>query len=572
MATLIKKKNKNKYYYYIVEVKRINGKPKYTNQIYLGSIDKIAAMAKNAKSATGIPDPVHSEVLEFGHVVALYDIAKRLSVVELINACTSKRVQGVTLGEYMLIAAINRAVSPKPKVEIGDWFAGTILTKLMNIDKKALSCQRFWDNMDLITDTDIRKFEDIFVKQIVESYKLNTSSLIYDATNFFTYIATQNNSEVAQRGHSKEKRNDLKIVGLSLIVSPDQNIPLFYEEYPGNRSDAKQFKEVITKLRARYTSIIGEDANITVIFDRGNNSEDNIELLSSGDFPFHYVGGLKLSQCKELLDISKSNYVSLTGSEFKEATAYRVKKTVFNKEMTVLIVNNPELFDGQMQSITTNIQKSFEKLCELKKQLDNRAKGLVVKGKKPTKDSVEKNIKTILANEYMLEIFDTEIVVVNGFVDIKYGFNDSKLAYVQERFLGKTILFTDHHDWTNEQIANSYRSAWHVEHAFKQLKDTDHLTVRPIQHWTDQKIKVHIFYCVLALRLCCLLKRELEQKGIDSSINELLDKLSEIKQVINYYDVPNKIDRMVYSLTQEKSELTRKVFEELNLGKYKLVR
>lgn len=572
MATLIKKKIKNKYYYYIVEIQRVNGKPKYTNQIYLGSVDKVLETLKKAKSAKSIPDPLYSEVLDFGHVVALYDIAKRLGVIELINDCTSKRVQGVTIGEYMLIAAINRAVSPKSKVKIGEWFSSTILTKLMNIDEKSLTCQRFWDNMDLITDTDIGNFEEIFVKQIVESYKLNTSSLIYDATNFFTYIDTQNNSTMAKRGHCKAKRNDLKIVGLSMIVSPEQNIPLFYETYPGNRPDTKQFKEVITKLKEKYKKIIGEAPDITVIFDRGNNSEDNIELLSSDDFPFHYVGGLKFSQCKEFLDIPKSDYAFLKGPGFKKATAYRAKKTVFKKEVTVVIVNNPALFDGQMQSVNANIQKSTEKLCELKKQLDDRAKGLIVKGKKQTKDSVEKKLKNILSDEYMSDIFDVKVSLVNGFAGIEYEFNESKLTHIQERFLGKTILFTDRHEWTNEQVACSYRSAWHIEHAFRQLKDTDHLAVRPIRHWTDQKIKVHIFYCVLALRLCSLLKRELEQKGIDLSINEILNKLGEFEQVISYYDVPDKKDRVVYSLTKGKSDISRKMFEELKLDKYKLVR
>jgi transposase len=569
MATLIKKKIKNKYYYYAVEIKRINGKPKYTNQIYLGTIDKIIEMSKTSK--VGIPTPLYSQVLELGPIAAIYDIANRLNVVRLINSCVSKRTQGVTIGEYMLIAAINRAVSPKSKLKIGEWFLSTILAKLMDIDKKALTCQRFWDNMNLITDRDIRQFEDVFVKKIVDTYRLNTSCLIYDATNFFTYLDTKNDSKLAKRGHSKEKRNDLKIIGLSMMISPEQNVPLFYECYPGNRPDTKEFEKIIKRLKNRYRNIIGQNVDVTVIFDRGNNSEDNIKLLLSGEPSLHFVGGLKLSQCQELLDVPKSDYAALRGTGFKKATAYRTTKTVFKKKFTVVIVNNPELFNGQMQSLNINIQKSIEKLSELKRQLNDRANRVIVKGRKPTKESVEKKIANILSSEYMIEIFDINISVVNGHIALEYQVNNSKLAQIQERFLGKTILFTNRHEWSNEEIVSAYRSAWHIEHSFRQMKNPEHLAVRPIRHWTDQKINVHIFYCVLAFRLCCLLKKELEQKGIDLSIDETLYKLSEIKQVISIYDVSNKKANMVYSLTKG-SDLAQKIFEGLNLEKYQLVR
>ena len=106
------------------------------------------------------------------------------------------------------------------------------------------------------------------------------------------------------------------------------------------------------------------------------------------------------------------------------------------------------------------------------------------------------------------------------------------MEHLENTVLGKTVLFTNRHNWTTEEILASYRSAWHIEHAFRQMKDTDHLTVRPLFHWTDQKIKVHIFYCVLAYRLCCLLKKELSSLDINDSLNHILDQLKELKYVI----------------------------------------
>jgi Transposase len=204
--------------------------------------------------------------------------------------------------------------------------------------------------------------------------------------------------------------------------------------------------------------------------------------------------------------------------------------------MTVLLVNNPELMQGQLQGIKINIEKCAQKLDTLKEQLRKRASGEVTKGKKPTVESVEKQISTILSSEYMKEVFEIGAVCNNDIPEITYNLNEDNLEKIQEKWLGKTVLFTDKYDWTNEQIAGAYRSAWHVEHAFRQMKNTEHLSVRPIWHWQDHKVKVHIFFCVLAYRLCCILKRELEEKGINISINEMFSRLSELKQVINFYE------------------------------------
>ena len=141
---------------------------------------------------------------------------------------------------------------------------------------------------------------------------------------------------------------------------------------------------------------------------------------------------------------------------------------------------------------------------------------------------------------------------------------------LQEERLGKTVLFTDNHEWVSEKIVSAYRSQYHIEHAFRQMKNTDHLGMRPLHHWTDQKIKVHAFYCVLALRLCGLLQRELHQQGIELSVNRMLDSLSDLKQVITVYpkEGESKKDRHVFSLSKPTPEV-KKIMEVLNISPYK---
>ena len=123
--------------------------------------------------------------------------------------------------------------------------------------------------------------EDEILAKMLDVYDIDHSNLIYDATNFFTYIDTKQESKLARRGHCKSKRNDLRIVGLSLMVSPDFSIPLIHETYPGNMSDAKEFAYMANRLKKRCKALAGKDKTITIVFDRGNNSEDNIKLLIS---------------------------------------------------------------------------------------------------------------------------------------------------------------------------------------------------------------------------------------------------------------------------------------------------
>jgi len=556
MASIIKKKVKGNIYYYYAETRRVNGKPRIVNQKYLGTAEGILK-----KTSSGSIEPLYSKVLDFGDVALLYDIASRLGVTDIINRCVCKRKQGLSIGEYILVAAINRAISPTSEACIQQWIEKTMLAQIMNIDTNLLSPQNYWNNMD-ISGGQLFNIENDIVKKMLDTYNINTAHLIYDATNFFTYINTKQDSELAKRGRCKSKRNDLKIVGLSMMVSPDHSIPLLYETYPGNRNDAAQFTFMLNNLRSRYEQITNEQTEITVIFDRGNNSENNIKILESNDRPMHYVGGLKRNQCGELFEVPYSEYTELDG--IKDARSFRRKMIVFGREMTVVTVFNQNLYNGQMQGVLLNIEKTLKQLTELQAKLYSRHTGQIKKGKKPTAASIEKQVNKILGAEFMNDIFTYNISAGNLDDTPLLSFNLDEIAFLhlQSTILGKTVLFTNRHEWSDEQIVTAYRSAWKIEHAFRQMKDTSHLSVRPIFHWSDQKIDVHIFYCVLAYRLCCLLQKELDEFGIQDSLSRILDDMNLYKYVITV--IGNNKSDIITSFTNP-TELTSKILDKYNL-------
>lgn len=561
MASIVKKKIKGQYYFYLVESKRVDGKSRYVNQIYLGTADTI----KKKLDTTGSRQALYSEIESFGDVCLLYDLIVRLDLEQLLEKCLPKRNQGVSLATYTIIAAINRAVAPTAKTNIAEWYDKTILKTLIPLQKQSLSAQRFWDNMDLIQDEHIQAFEEMFLEQLVHDYDIDTSHLIYDATNFFTFMDAGTESELAKTGHSKENRTNLKIVGLSMMITPDFNMPLLYDVYPGNTHDSVEFKDMIMKMKERYACITGKSVDVTVTFDRGNNAEDNIKLLEDGHMPFHYVGGLRLSQVNHLLDIPRTKYSQLRlPRDETKPKVYRTTMSLYGKDLTVLVTYDESLKKKQMHTFKENMEKTCSDLNGLKKQLDERVLQETIKGKAMTRDSVSKRLKKILSREHMSSIFIVEIdtTIAKDKPIITFSLDKKASDSLVKQKFGKRAFFTNRHEWTNEEIVGAYGSAWHVESAFRQLKDTDYLTVRPLFHWTDQKIKVHIFFCILAYRLCCLINKELENAGIEVSIHKMLDYSAEIRKVLTVFGT--KSSDVVLSLSRS-NDIGEKIVDFFNL-------
>lgn len=571
MGTIIHKMKKGHLYYYYAESARVNGKPRIVKQKYLGRAENICDAIDSLKKCEDL-QPKYSIIKDFGAVCALFELSKQLGVIDCIDKYAHKRDQGLSVGQYILLTAINRALCPASKSKFAAWYDDTVLTKLIPVQKSFLSPQSFWNNMDLLSELAIKQFEDEFCTMIVKKYGLSTDCLIYDTTNFFTFVDTNSSSKLPQRGHCKSKRTDLKIVGLAMMVSPDFNIPLFHETYAGNTTDPVEFGQIIDNLKKRMTQISAKPDMITLVFDKGNNSLGNMEKIydeqkKRGDFKV--VGSLKFCEHKDLLAIPQNCFTVVPDYEGRGIKAFRCTRMVYNREMTVIISYNPELFKGQMQGINHNIEKSILDLKKLKERLVNRANGKISKGKKPTVKSVKKNIKDILQREYMKHIFSTEVTAVNGVIDFEFSVSSEKLEYIKEKYLGKNLLFTDNNDWSTGKIISAYRSQYHIEDAFRQMKDTTFLGFRPIRHWTDQKIMVHAFYCVLALRLCYILNRTFHENGLKISINRMLEMLVDIKQVITIYPKrgDSKKDREVYSLSKIETE-QKKALGFLNIEQY----
>lgn len=517
-------------YYYARYCQRVEGKPKIVRQVYLGKIEDLVAAAEGTRQP---PQPQETVVAAFGDVAALWQVAERLEVLPLLDSILpAKRDQGLSCGQYLLLAACNRAVAPTSKLQFADWYRQTILTRLLPADPAWLSSQNFWNHMDLVTADHITAFEQQMSRRLIERLQLDLRALVYDGTNFFTYINTRTPATLPQRGHNKQKRGDLRQVSLGLLVSTDFHIPLWHWVYAGNVADSVEFRSVTEELAVHYRELAQTCQHITLVFDKGNNSEEAFDTLTAS--PFHFVGSLVPSQHADLLAVPQRRFRALPNPRLDGVEVYRTEKKVFGRPHTVVITFNQNLLDGQMQGLTANLKKARAKLRELQQQLRRWREGKL-KGKRPTLAGVQNQVRSICSAQHLKSIFKAEVKEVRRGLELIFSTDQSALDRLCRVQLGKTILFTDNADWSDEEIVLAYRSQHHIEDAFKQMKNPHFLHWSPMFHWTDSKIRVHAFYCVLALTLSSVLQREVWRQGEPLSINRLLEELGGIRETLVIY-------------------------------------
>jgi transposase len=276
MASLTPKSIHGRTYYYARQCQRVDGKPKIVNTVYLGSLDHILQAVTQAREPL---QPQTARLASFGDVAALFDQARKIGLVELIDAQIPKRNQGLSTGQYLLLAAINRAAHPTSKAQLAHWYHCTVLPRLLPATTDQLSSQAFWNHMDCVSEADIQAIEQALSRRLIQQLGLSLRTLVYDGTNFFTFINTCTPAQLPARGHNKQHRGDLRQVSLGMLVSTDFHVPLFHQVYRGNLNDATAFQTVSEELAKRYAQLAQGCEHITLIFDKGNNSQEAFQTL-----------------------------------------------------------------------------------------------------------------------------------------------------------------------------------------------------------------------------------------------------------------------------------------------------
>jgi transposase len=565
MASLYPKKVSGKTYWYLREMGRVDGKPKMISERYLGTAADIAA-AMEAAEAAALPE--RTRHLAFGDVAAAWGILEDLGVAAVIDEVTGSRPAGAALsaGTYLALAALNRLVAPCSKAAFADWWKTTAGDRLTRIGVPALDHRYFWDAMHAVTLEQLEEISRAIAVRIVEASGVDCSSVALDMTNFATFIATANDkAPVAQRGKAKQKRSDLRLVGLGLVVTRDGGIPLTWHAYPGDRPDVTQFPAMVDQLLGQYQAVTAAAgvpaaaADMTVVFDAGQNSAGNFAHLAGTGL--HYIGSVPASDCPDLTALPATARVIVDEDRFGGLTAFDTRRVVYGTDRRAILTHSPELHQSQAAGFDgTTLAKAGKKLGELSATL---ARG---KTRRP-RARVEADIEAITRKPWIRRVLTWELAgEAPKDLRLTWSADPDARAELEKEIFGKHVLITSHDDWPAAEVIAGYRSQSEAEFSFRQMKDPHVVSFSPMHHWTEHNIRVHVFTCVLALQIAHLMRRTAARAGLRLSVRELLGQLAGIGETVLIYPSSGgrpKARRMTTELTGDQHEL----YEIFDLGK-----
>jgi transposase len=495
-------------------------------------------------------------------VAAVWSILDGLDVVGLVDDLVPRHAYaGASVGTYLALATLNRVVDPRSKRAFADWWATTTGPRWVKVDAAALDHRRFWDAMDLLRADDLRVIETQIYGGMIDRYGLDLAGMALDMTNFATYIdSTNDRASIAQRGKAKQKRTDLRLVALALVVTRDGGIPIVSHTYPGDRPDVTQFSTVLDELVARYQLLVNSVESLTVVYDAGQNSATNHEQVEAAGIGF--VGSLPPSDHPDLLAIPHNRYQPVDTNRFDNLTAYDTTVTALGVTRRAVLTHSPTLHDGQSRGLDQTLTKARARLAELQARLRRGST------RRP-RDKVETEIAAILKPRWVNEIITATLTgdEPNRFRLI-WRTNHHARTRLEGRLFGKRILFTNRDTWPVADVVAAYRSQSEAEFGFRQLKDPHVVSFSPMHHWTDQKIRVHVFTCVLALATAHLMRRTADRAGLHLSVRELLEHLEGIGETVLLYHDGGKGRPRAQRLLTDMTDTQQQLFNLFELDRY----
>lgn len=530
-------------YLYLIKNARVDGKVKQIKQICVGSPEKVHQMLMDNH-------PISIRSFSFGKAAALWHAAEQLDLINVINEhVEKKKVSGLTVGEYVLLLIVGRSERVKSRRGIEQWFQKESALQFLFGPVYQLSSQNCLNQMKRLDETVIDHIEESLTGNMVER-GMKPTTLIFDTTNRFSYM--DEGEELFQHGNSKQKRFSKKIVGLALAVN-DDNVPFLSDIYPGNEHDSKVFQRVFDKICKRIDHLNIEGVDLSIIFDKGINSEGNIHKVLD---KMHVIGSISRSEGGDLLQVPLKQFeLVYVNDKGHHISAWRTKRMRFGQTVDLVVAYNPATEKRQKNTYEKRKKNILNFIDDLKTRCFRKGKG-----RKPTEKGIINALTDCIPKE-LRGVFDYGV----KYQDDKKPYPHLEICKDKERELyrsfGKTLLFTDNEKYTTEQIIRGYNSKYLIEEDFKWLNDRVIMPLWPFFVRKDISVRAHVFLCLLGLMIYRYLLWELGMDGL--TIPKLASHLERMRLAI-LMDGRRKPRFVVENMDKEQAM----IFSKLNLGRF----
>lgn len=461
-------------YYHLVESYRLNGKVKHRTLLSLGKagedrMDEVLGAISKHKEILTIVELAKTIDVKDTYILGPLLVLERLfqkggihSILESISARHPKLEFDLRGLVFTLAAA--RFMRPGSKLKVFEYWQKRFYPEMVTQD---IQLHQLYRTLDLLAEHKDEIEKDLFWGDR-DLLSHDVDVILYDLTTLRFESTRTDLGDLRQFGYSKERRSDCTQVVLGLLVTPE-GIPIGFEVYPGNTFEGSTIKDIVAKLRDKFSI-----RRFIFVGDRGLFSKANLKELRGEKKAGEFIVGMKLAVFKNRHD------------EFYDIRRYQW----INEDLAVYETSHEE-----DRCIITWSRSRAER--------DRKAREEIL-------DKIRKKIskKKITAKEFVTNTTYQRYVV---------GLNDNKEFTLNEKAIvqdtmrdGYFGVVTNVMDMDAQAIVASYKTLWIVEDAFGEIKGT--LRARPIFHWTDRRIIGHLTLCFLAYYCEALMTQALRQK------------------------------------------------------------
>ena len=425
---------------------------------------------------------------------------------------------------------LSRLVETMSKLALAGWYQQMALPEL---EGKSFEPQHFYRAMDeLIPHKD--RIEIALHEREKDLFSMNLNLVFYDLTS--SYFEGES-CPLGKHGYSRDHRRDREQVVIGLLVT-DEGMPIAHQVYPGNTKDSSTLTDQIHRLKKTFGI-----KQCVLVVDRGMVTKDNLtELVSEG---YQYIVALrkrKRELFQPVLQAGRGRLQPVEGQ--KNLLGFETTLTEFGCDRVIFYYNS-EKAEVEARHRKERLDKAKTRFKEIQ--------ALFLSGKRKDKEKLLQQAARYLERKKLASFFQLQTDENKG---INFTLKQEKVEFEAE-LDGLFVLRTNRDDLSIAELVSAYKTLARAESAFKELKDF--IDLRPIYHWTEERVKAHIFICVLAYLVEICIEIKLKRAGLEMTARKALDHLSEIKLV------NQEIDGMKICTYSQPSPESRKIIKALGL-------
>jgi hypothetical protein len=463
---------------------------------------------------------------DFGHVFAVAETWKGLGLSAILSRTGIEGETTFPTADLIELMVINRLCDPCSKLALLEWLDGVYFPGHEESKPPYHHLLRAMDRLIAVKE----KAELLIAKRFLSLHEGPVDLVFYDITStYFEGDKSLLEDDIRKFGYNRDGKLDCRQIVIGVVMTRE-GIPLCHHVFPGNTADKSTVVSVIRDLKSRFRL-----DRVVFVGDRGMLSEDNLETILDEEFGFIVAHTLRRN-------VVAADVIEKLGERFDRTR--KEEHFLFDERTSVrfVLAYSPEIALTARAKRTALLSQADEFIKNALLRLSNPS----TRGRKPTPQGTYDRIRDYLRDHHLMSLFQVEIeddrVMVHP---------NGKTRSWEEKIDGMLLVETTDLASPPEEIINRYKELAEVERGWRALKST--LLLRPVHHWTEERIKAHVFICVLALQIERLMRNRLKTL----SVNKALDRLRRIK--IGEIKVGDTTKLLATEVTVEQKEIMRKL-------------